>query len=212
MSGTKHWSFEDSDIADTFDDHVRTQLPWYDLVTTFITGIIENYLPDSGVLYDIGASTGNITKSCGSLITERDATAISLESSGRMCKAWNGVGILQHADAASYDYEPFDVAICFLTAMFMSVSQRRIFFDNLHKAKKDGGVIVLVDKFCDWEGYEGTVFRRITMLFKLENGQTPEQVLEKELSLAGVQRPMTKNEIDTSVQFFQMGEFRGYLL
>ena len=210
--GNSHWSFEDSDIADTFDDHVRTQLPWYDLVTTFITGIIENYLPASGVMYAIGASTGNITKSCGSLLKERDATAISIEASERMCKAWNGGGMLQHTDAVGYDYEPFDVAVCFLTAMFMSVSQRRIFFNNLHKAKKDGGVIVLVDKFCDWEGYEGTVFRRITMLFKLENGQTPEQVLEKELSLAGVQRPMTKNEIDTSVQFFQMGEFRGYLL
>jgi len=212
MSGTKHWTFENSETAKGFDQHVRTQLPWYDLVTRYVVGLVENYLPAGGTLYDVGASTGNVTKSCKSLITERDAVAISIERSGAMCEIWEGVGILQQADASRYEYEEFDVAVVFLTTMFMTVSQRHEFFQRLRMAGKLGSIIILVDKFCDLDGYEGTVLRRLTMKEKLNYGESPEDIIRKDLSLAGVQRPMTEDEIGEATQFFQMGEFRGYLM
>jgi len=212
MSGTKHWTFETPDMADTFDHHVRTQLPWYDLVTRYVAGLVENYLPTGGTLYDVGASTGNVTKSCEELISERNALVTSIEQSAEMCKKWAGVGSLVRADASQFDYEDFDVAVVFLTAMFMTVSQRSGFFAKLRDARKLGGIIILVDKFCDLEGYEGTVLRRLTMKEKLNCGQSAKDIIDKDLSLAGVQRPMTEDEIGEATQFFQMGEFRGYLL
>ena len=212
MSGTKHWTFETAESANSFNDHVKTQLPWYNLVTGYVAGLVENYLPTGGTLYDVGASTGNITTACKSLITERDAVAISIEQSSAMCEIWDGVGILQQADASRYEYEEFDVAVVFLTAMFMTVSQRYEFIQRLRHAGKLGSVIILVDKFCDLNGYEGTVLRRLTMKEKIKCGQTAEEVIRKDLSLAGVQRPMTIDELWGATQFFQMGEFRGYLL
>ena len=54
------WTFEDQDIVDKFDSHVREQLPWYDMVTDAVIYIIRNYLAQNKVVVDIGASTGNL--------------------------------------------------------------------------------------------------------------------------------------------------------
>ena len=54
------WSFDADGIADAFDDHVREQLPWYDLATDALIHIARHYIPEGGIVYDIGASTGNM--------------------------------------------------------------------------------------------------------------------------------------------------------
>ena len=143
---TKHWTFEDRKIAEGFDAHVKAQLPWYDLVTQFVVGIVENYLPEGGLLYDIGASTGNITRACGDLINERNARAISVEKSKEMCGKWRGVGDLVNKDVVLVDFSKFDVAVVYLTAMFLTVEKREGLLTKLYAAKKAGAVIILVLK------------------------------------------------------------------
>ena len=199
-------------VGDGFDDHVREQLPFYDLVTDCVSMIIRNYLPQNGVLYDIGASTGNITKSVESLIISRNATAISVDSSEEMVQTWNGVGDIISGDAGEIEYQSFDVAVCFLTLMFMSVQKRADLLEALQKKKRCGGVIIIVDKILVDGDYFGTVLRRMTLDWKLKNNVSPEQILKKELSLAGVQRPMTKDEIPNGKEFFRLGEFIGWVL
>ena len=54
------WTFKSSDVAEGFDNHVREQLPWYDLVTDGLRQLARHYIPQNGLVYDIGASTGNM--------------------------------------------------------------------------------------------------------------------------------------------------------
>ena len=49
----KDWTFKEG-FANKFDSHVREQLPWYELVTESVAYITRNYLPKSGLVYDIG--------------------------------------------------------------------------------------------------------------------------------------------------------------
>ena len=63
MQIPSNWTFEDSDVAKNFNKHVREQLPFYDLVTNAISHIARHYVPENGLVYDVGASTGNIGKS-----------------------------------------------------------------------------------------------------------------------------------------------------
>lgn len=213
----KDWSFEG--FANDFDSHVREQLPWYELVTESVAYIARNYLPTYGLIYDIGCSTGNMSKALFPLIDERMGTILALDNDDSMVKAYqhniirNRVGVLQ-ARAEEFDYEEFDVAIVFLTAMFLSVDTQAVFIDKLYDQLKVGGAIIIVDKTCEDEGYFSTVMKRLTMYWKLKNGANAEDIINKELSLSGVQRPIDSDLLRMfgAKQFFQLGEFKGWVI
>lgn len=207
---TKHWTFEDSELANNFGAHVKGQLPWYDLATGLVRCIAENYLPQGGRMYDIGASTGNITSACHDIIKARDIQAVSIEPSQEMCSAWMGTGELVNDSAESYDFQEYDLAVCFLTFMFILPSKRQGVFELLKRKIKSGGALVVVDKFEGNGGYADTVMRRMTMRQKLASGETAKNIIDKELSLSGVQRPLGV-EFTEGDRFFQIGEFQGII-
>jgi len=213
----KDWSFEG--FANDFDSHVREQPPWYELVTESVAYIARNYLPTYGLIYDIGCSTGNMSKALFPLIDERMGTILAIDNDESMVKAYqhniirNRVGVLQ-ARAEEFDYEEFDVAIVFLTAMFLSVDTQAVFIDKLYDQLKVGGAIIIVDKTCEDDGYFSTVMKRLTMYWKLKNGAHSEDIINKELSLSGVQRPIDSDLLRMfgAKQFFQLGEFKGWVI
>jgi len=207
----KHWTFEDSKLANNFGSHVRGQLPWYDLATGLVRCIAENYLPQNGVFYDLGASDGNITRACSELIESRKVEAISLESSAAMCNTWAGRGKILDEDVLGHEFKPFDLCVSFLTLMFVAPSKRFELWTKLISLCNDGGAVVLVDKFSGSGGYADTVLRRMTLRQKLSAGETEKDILDKELSLSGIQRPLD-SRFAIGEQFFQIGEFRGYII
>ena len=208
---TKHWTFEDSNLANNFGEHVRGQLPWYDLATGLVRCIAENYLSEGGLMYDIGASDGNITKETEDIINSRSIEAVSIECSSEMAKHWAGVGRVEVVNACDYNYKDFDLCVAFLTFMFIDPSRRRGLLNNLRAKIKEGGALIIVDKFNGTGGYNDTILRRMTMRQKLSNGESSAEILDKELSLSGVQRPLDLDFLRGD-QFFQAGEFRGFIL
>ena len=68
-----NWTFETSGVAKGFDRHVREQLPWYDLATNAILHVARHYIPENGLVYDFGASTGNIGRALEPILTKRKA-------------------------------------------------------------------------------------------------------------------------------------------
>jgi len=210
------WTFADTKVAENFDAHVREQLPWYDLVTESVAHFGRHYIPTNGIVYDIGASTGNIARCLESTVRNREASLTSIEKEAEMASLYHGPGTIVVADALSYAYQPFNFAVCFLVLMFMPPGERLTWLRGLTQKIKPGGALVVVDKINTPPGYVGTALRRLTMDWKLRSGTPPEDILRKELSLAGYQRPL--NELDFSVifpptrKFFQMGEFCGWIL
>jgi len=196
------WTFDNID----FDAHVRTQLPWYEMCSKAVAYIAKNYIPsEGGVLYDIGASNGNITNLLRDTLSQRKCNAVSIDNCSTMNFA--GYGDFVVTDATEFNYRKFDVCILFLTLMFIPVSKRSDFINGLVANMKDGAVIIIVDKVENNYGYLSTVFKRLTMEFKKEFC-TVEQIVEKESSLIGVQRPST----NTGKTFFKMGEFEGWVI
>lgn len=208
----KDWTFKNNWIAENFDNHVREQLPWYDLATSAVVSVARNYLSSNGIIYDIGASTGNIGRSAKSLIEQRNANLISIEESEEMSQKYNGGGTLEISDAVDFEYQEFSVAICFLSLMFMSKKRRSKLLQKLMESTEYGGCIILVEKFESIHGYASTVFRRMTSEWKLKCGASPSDILDKELSLIGVQRPLDQSEVDGGIEFFRIGEFAGYII
>lgn len=211
----KDWSFKEG-FAKKFDAHVREQLPWYELVTESVAYIARNYLPKNGLIYDIGASTGNIGLALNNLVKERKAKLIAIEEDEEMVEINrynNPEHEVRYCNALTHNYENFDVGVLMLTAMFFPANKQANFFENLYYKLNNGGAIIVVDKSCDEYGYFSTVMKRLTMYWKLKNGATHQEILDKELSLSGIQRPLHKEYLQFNPkQFFQLGEFKGWVI
>lgn len=213
MDIPRNWTFENSEIATGFDRHVREQLPWYDLATGSIAHIARHYIPQDGLVYDIGAATGNIGRALQPTLTDRNARLISIESSSEMAELYNGPGKLLVANALAVDYQPFDFAVLFLVLMFMPIQYRPRLLSTLRKFLNPGGAILVFDKCEAASGYLATVLWRLTLAGKVSAKVSPSEIIAKELSLAGVQRPLKPDEVCCgAIPYFQFGEFRGWVI
>jgi len=207
------WTFKNKGVAKEFDTHVRESLPWYDLVSGAVAHTVRHYLPENGLMYDIGASTGNIGKLLDDSLTSRKAQLISIENAPEMAEHFEAQGKLEIADCTTYDYQPFDVATIFLVLMFLTMDQRQNLILQLLTKCRKGGAIIIVDKIEAKANYIGTINRRLTLAGKVATGVSHEQIIAKELSLAGIQRPLRETELPTAAeQFFRFGEFAGWIL
>jgi tRNA (cmo5U34)-methyltransferase len=215
MQIPSNWTFENASIAANFDSHVREQLPWYSLATGAVAHIARHYIPQNGVVYDIGASTGNIARALEPMLRERDADLIPIEASEQMALQYTGPGAenLIVGDAQDQEYQPCDLIVLFLTAMFMPVCGRRAFLSYLRSHLRPGGAMLIVDKCQATSGYAATVLWRMTLAGKIAAGVEPDEIVAKELSLGGVQRPLSAAEIpDGAIEWLRFGEFCGWLV
>lgn len=213
MDIPREWTFENTKVASGFDRHVREQLPWYDLVTGAVAHIARHYIPRNGLVYDIGASTGNIGQAIEETIVERKAKLVGIEASAEMCARYKAPGELVQIDALDYRFQPYDLAICYLVLMFLPVGKRQEFIDYLKSLIKPGGALLIVDKCEAATGYEATVFWRLTLAGKIAAGVDAESVIAKELSLSGVQRPLDPAMLGIeAVQWFRFGDFAGWIV
>ena len=208
-----HWNW--SDVAPEFDAHVREQLPWYDFASFFVAHIVRHYLPEDGLMYDIGASTGNIGRVVAETLEQRRARLIAIDSEPRMIDRYTGPGKPVVADATEFEFQPYDVAVCFLSLMFMPPGRRRGLLRALSMAMRPAGALIIVDKIAyGGDGYLSTVVHRLTLAGKVAAGAAAKSVIDKELSLIGVQRPLSAGLLDGAitprpVEVFRFGEFVG---
>lgn len=211
------WTFKSDDIATNFDAHVREQLPWYDLATNAVAHFARHYIPANGLVYDIGAATGNMGRALASTLEGRNAELIAIDSSREMAERYDAPGRCVVADALDYEYGPFDVAIAFLVLMFLSPARRRDYVRNLVRLIRPGGALIVFDKTdCPGGGYLSTAIHRLTLAGKLAGGAQPLAIIEKELSISGVQRPLSwqfmNHAAPGAVEVFRFGEFAGWVI
>jgi tRNA (cmo5U34)-methyltransferase len=209
----RNWTFENASVAAGFDRHVREQLPWYEMATNAIAHIARHYIPDRGLVYDIGASTGNVGNALALTLKDRHAEFIALEAAAHMAEQYRGPGQIINADASKFIYEPFDLAVCFLVLMFIPAEDRVRLLAELRRKVKPGGAIVVFDKTEACAGYPATVFARLTLAGKVAAGVEASEIVAKELSLGGVQRPINPAILGPdAIEWFRFGEFAGWLI
>jgi len=191
---------------------VREQLPWYELATGAVAHIIRHYLPKNGTIYDIGASTGNIGRAIAPIIEKRNAKIIPVEVSREMAEVYAGPGKenLVVGDISDIQLEDFDVAVLFLTLMFIAPAARESVLQKLRGRRRTGGAIIVMDKVVAQDGYLGTIMARLTLAGKVASGVPANDIIAKELSLMGVQRPL-RDEMRQGREWFRFGEFVGWV-
>jgi tRNA (cmo5U34)-methyltransferase len=213
MKIPRNWTFETEEVASGFDRHVREQLPWYDLATDALKHVARHYIPENGIVYDIGASTGNIGRSLLPVIQSRNAKLIGIEPSEEMCKIYDAPGEIVCCKAEDFNFEAFDLAVLFLCLMFVEPRKRIPLMNTLRHHCRPGGAIIVFDKLEPASGYISTILYRLTLAGKKAANVSAEEIIEKELSLSGVQRPITEEQLGGAfVNWFKFGDFSGYII
>lgn len=210
-----NWTFRDAGVAAGFEQHVREQLPWYNLATGACAHIARHYLPEGGTLYDLGASTGNIGRALVGTLEARKATLIPVEPAAEMAALYDAPGRenLVVQDACEVDYRPFDVAVLFLTMMFIPHRRRPLLLERLRRRLNPGGAVIVFDKCEAGSGYAATAIWRLALAGKVASGVPAGEIVAKELSLGGVQRPLDPAILGAGArEFFRFGEFAGFLM
>ena len=207
------WTFRAADVASDFDRHVREQLPWYELATRMVAHIARHYLPPGGLILDVGAATGNIGRALADTIAARSARLIGIEASREMAARYDAPGEVIVADAVEVDYARYrpDVIIAFLTLMFVPVKDRRALLATMRQSLNSGGALIIFDKMAAGSGYLSTMLYRLTLIAKQEAGASAGEIMQKDLSLAGIQRPMTDSELQGFAPVFRFGDFAGFV-
>lgn len=208
------WTFRTPAVAAAFDAHVRESLPWYDFVTGAVAHFARAYIPKGGYVIDVGASTGNIGRALAPTLDQRNAYLLPIDNSEDMAKIYAGPGQMVVADAVSFNFAATtrpDLIVCFLSLMFVAVADRARLIEKMKDALDPGGAMIVVDKMVPRPGYVGTVAYRLTLAAKHEAGASAEEIIAKELSISGVQRPMSESELPGFVEFFRFGDFAGFV-
>ncbi len=90
------------------------------------------------------------------------------------------------------------------------------YFQKLLSNLQPGGCLIVFDKVETSNGYLGTVLHRLTMAGKVSTGVSPEDIIKKELALAGQQRPVPEHFFQfcgaECHQVFRFGEFGGWVV
>lgn len=209
----EEWTFQTPEVAERFDSHVRESLPWYDLATGIVSQVARAYVPLGGVIIDVGASTGNVGRALAPMLRAREAKLIAIDSAPDMKKVYDAPGEFVVSDAAKFDYASRrpDLIVCFLALMFVPVRERKSLIYRMRTAIEPGGAVIVFDKMVPRPGYVGTVAYRLTLAAKQEAGASPAEIVAKELSISGVQRPMAESELDDFVEVFRFGDFAGFV-
>lgn len=205
------WTFESAAVAGGFDAHVREQLPWYDIATFGVVHLGSHYLPTGGRAYDIGAANGNIARAFDAVIANRGIDFVSIEAAREMAKTWKAPGRLIVADACDVPLEGADLIVSFLTLIFITPAKRRALIERIKASLRPGGAFIAVERMAPEAGYPALGMTRMTLAHKLAAGAQPAAILEKELSLVGIQRPMPREAFDGCREWFRMGHFSGWL-
>lgn len=213
MAIPQEWSFKNKGVAEAFDAHVREQLPWYDLATGVVAHMVRCYLPEKGTVIDVGASTGNIGRAIARTLDARSSKLLAIDRSPQMAEVYSAPGELTIMDAEEFAWGGVraDVIVCFLSLMFVPVSRRRDLIERMAASLHKGGALIVFDKTLPRHGYLGTASYRLTLLAKYEAGAAPDEVIAKELSISGFQRPMQDDELAGFHEVFRFGDFAGFV-
>lgn len=209
------WTFKNEGVAAEFDGHVREQLPWYEIVQELVAHTALLYMPEGGRVYDIGASTGNLSDKLRDKIAARRIHWVSIDNAPEMAKNYRGFGKLTICDAVRYAYDRHNLSILFLSLMFLPVAERGPWLRSLYDKLEPGGALIIVDKQEPEARTLQTEMHRFIMKCKVLSGASAEDVIKKEFSLAGIQRPLPRDffaDYPNITEIFRIGDFAAWVI
>jgi tRNA (cmo5U34)-methyltransferase len=196
---TKQFEF-DADVAAVFDDMLRRSVPFYSEAMKLSTRFAGQYLPQGGVIYDLGCSTASqlldIERS-----TNRRATYIGIDNAPAMLDqarkkidAFGSTVQVEEGDIMAYPFLPADVMMSNYTLQFIRPPVRETLVKKVADNLKTGGAFIFSEKVISEEKQLNKALIDCYYEYKKEQGYSEYEIMQKREALENVLIPYTQQE------------------
>lgn len=191
------WTFG-GNVADTFVDHVRQSVPFYDVGHDLICQLSDYFcLPDS-ICYELGVSTGELLKKLAAHHPHKpdiqwvgvDREKGMIDKAAEHCRDHPNIA-LHHDDVLLFDYEKSDFIVSYYCVQFIPARHRQELFDKIYERLNWGGAFVLFEKVRGPDARFQDMMVALYNDFKVRNGFSADEILNKTSSLKGVLDPFS---------------------
>ena len=201
-AGNANWSFA-GEVSETFDSHVRRSVPMYTEGHDLVVKLSDFFLYNGALAYELGCSTGELTRKLAERNRDKTTTIIGIDREVAMvekakakCSDYANVRIYQ-ADLLDFDFEPADLIVSYYTIQFVKPRFRQQLFDRIYQALNWGGGFLLFEKVRAPDARFQDIMSSVYVDFKLDQGFSEAEILQKSRSLKGVLEPFsTQGDID----------------
>ena len=191
-----NWTFSGK-VCKTFDQHVSKSVPFYHEGHDLIAKISDFFLQDGSLCYDLGCSTGELTR----ILAERknkmavqiiavDREDGMVEEARKKCKDFTNVKVLK-MDLMDIEFEKADLIVSNYTMQFTKPKNRQILFDRIYNSLNWGGGFLLFEKVRAPDARFQDMATAIYTDFKIEQGYNADEIVSKTRSLKGVLEPFS---------------------
>lgn len=191
------WDFSGK-VAESFDEHVRKSVPFYSEGHDLVCYLSDFFCRNDSVCYELGCSTGALVKK------------LALHNKHKPDIKWIGIDIEQPmvdkakqncdgvpnielfcGDILSFDYQKSDFITAYYTAQFVPSRVRQGLFNKIYESLNWGGGFVLFEKVRGPDARFQDMMTSVYTDFKLRNGFSPEEIVNKNQSLRGALEPFS---------------------
>ena len=197
QSQSANWNFS-GDVPDTFVDHITKSVPFYTEGHDLVCRLSDFFCKPDSVCYEIGTSTGELlNKLAVHNAGKPDIQWIGLDTEADMVAKAKKMKYepknLQfiHDDVRAYDLEKSDFIVSYYTMQFIPPRYRQRVFDKIYEALNWGGAFVMFEKVRAPDARFQDMMSILYNEFKLRQGFSHEEILNKTTSLKSVLEPFS---------------------
>lgn len=216
-----NWKFDDN-VTQIFDSHIAKSIFFYEEIHKLVYDISDFFLEENTNIIDLGCSTGKCLNLFKDKLVSKNCSYLGYDNSDAMIKRiskldLNGVEanfFNQDITSNDFTFTNASLVLSIFTLQFISLKSRQEVVSKIYNGLNKGGGFIFIEKVLDNNNFFSEIYTDLHYKFKMENGYSANEILNKRNSLAGVMKPLSNEEnIDmlTNVGFSKVTNFYKWL-
>ncbi|MXN76760.1 methyltransferase domain-containing protein [Burkholderia sp. 4701] len=192
-----NWTFT-GNVADTFVDHVRRSVPYYDAGHDLVCQLSDFFCHADSICYEIGVSTGQLLRKLAEHHASKpgitwvgiDPVESMIAKARQHCVEVPNIE-LEVGDARLYGFEKSDLIVSFYCIQFIPPKDRQDVFNRIYERLNWGGAFILFEKVRAPDARFQDMVVSLYNDYKRREGFTADEILNKTASLKSVLEPFS---------------------
>lgn len=191
------WSFKGK-IANNFDEHIINSVPYYKSTHDIFIRFSDFFIKENSLVYDLGCSTGSFLIDLDKRHNDNSVKYIGYDNQKGMIefakkklpKAKKNISF-QCKNVNSIKFLNPSLIVSFYTIQFIDTAIRQELINKIYSSLSWGGAFFFVEKVRGPDARFQDMLNQFYHEFKIDNGFSHEEVLNKTISLKGVLEPFS---------------------
>lgn len=222
------WSFG-KNVPKKFTKHISKSVPFYLEGHEIITYLSDFFLKEKSICYDLGCSTGTLINKISKKHDKKKISFYGIDSVKEMIQQAkkenkknfsNNKIIYKNSNINKVSLMKCDMILSYYTIQFIPPRHRQSIINKIYKSLNWGGAFIMFEKIRANDARFQDIFSIIYNDFKLKNGYSADEIINKTKSLKGILEPFSdfgnlgllkRSGFKDIIPIFQWMNFKGYL-